>query len=236
MLRATVRTSFRRLRIEWRVLACGHEGGPRAHSSSRSSWRQSHSRATRHARPVPPGETGVDVGEPPTAVDPANGNIYVTSATGVPCGATTDECVVFWRSTDGGASFVQPAPTAFLHPLGGGDDDVIHDGASNIFIDDLRSLLDTGVYRSTDHGNTWTSTDTGPCSDRPWLAWGGWNAPTGLATIYETQNSGACTPGALFQFWRSIDDGLTFLPVGVVNADLQHLGYTADSSVQGGFE
>ena len=188
------------------------------------------------ALPFPAGADQGNIGEPSIDVDPANGNIYITSPTGVPCGASNAECVVFWRSTDAGATFVQPAPGAFLHPLGGGDDDVVHDGASNIFIDDLRSLVDTGVYRSTDRGNTWTSTDTGPCSDRPWLAWGGWNAPTGPATIYETQNSGACTPGALFQFWRSIDDGLTFLPVGVVNADLQQLGYTADSSVQGGVE
>ena len=189
------------------------------------------------ALPFPAGQTAGNVGEPSIDVDPANGNIYVTSPTGIPCGASSDECVVFWRSTDGGTSFVQPAPGAFLHPLGGGDDDVIHDGASNVFIDDLRSLLDTGVYRSVDRGNTWTSTDTGPCSDRPWLSWGGPNAPTGPATIYETQNSGACVPGALFQFWRSIDDGLTFLPVSVVGAnDLHALGYTLDATAQGGVE
>jgi hypothetical protein len=183
-----------------------------------------------------PGQTGGNIGEPSIDVDPANGNIYVDGPTGIPCGLSGDECVAFWRSTDGGATFSQPAPTAFMHPLGGGDDDVIHDGLSNVFIDDLRSLVDTGVYRSVDQGNTWTSTDTGPCSDRPWLGWGGFHAPTGSLTIYETQNSGACTPGALFQFWRSTDDGLTFLPVGFVNADLGSLGYTADSSVEGGVE
>jgi hypothetical protein len=189
------------------------------------------------ALPFPAGADQGNIGEPSIDVDPANGNIYVTSPTGVPCGASNAECVVFWRSTNGGASFVQPAPGAFLHPLGGGDDDVIHDGHSNVFIDDLRSLVDTGVYRSSDQGNTWTSTDTGPCSDRPWLSWGGPNAPTGPLTIYETQNSGVCAPGALFQFWRSVDDGLTFLPISVVGAnDLSALGYTLDATAQGGVE
>ncbi len=188
------------------------------------------------ALPFPAGQEQGNIGEPSIDVDPANGNIYIASPTGIPCGISNAECVVFWRSTDGGGSFVQPAPGAFLHPLGGGDDDVIHDGASNVFIDDLRSLVDTGVYRSSDRGNTWTSTDTGPCSDRPWLAWGGPNAPTGPATIYETQNSGVCGPGALLQFWRSVDDGLTFLPVGVVDADLGQLGFTADATVQGAVE
>ena len=40
-----------------------------------------------------------------------------------------------------------------------------------------------GVWRSIDQGNTWTSTDMGPCSDREWIAWGGPNAPTGPLTL-----------------------------------------------------
>lgn len=184
-----------------------------------------------------PGQTVGNIGEPSISVDAANSNIYVDGPTGIPCGLnTTDECVAFWRSTDGGTTFTQPAPTAFHHPIGGGDTDVTHDGFSNIFVDDLRSLVDTGVFRSTDQGNTWTSTDTGPCSDRPWIAWGGWHAPTGAATIYEAQNSGVCGPGSLLTFYRSIDDGLTFLPVGVVDSDLSQLGYTADTTVEGAVE
>jgi hypothetical protein len=189
------------------------------------------------ALPFPVGVNQGNIGEPSVDVDPSNGNIYVTSPTGIPCGAVNAECIVFWRSTDGGATFVQPAPNAFLHPLGGGDSDVIHDGLGHVFAADLRSLVDTGVWRSVDQGNTWTGTDMGPCSDREWIAWGGPNALTGPLTIYETQNSGVCAPGALFQFWRSVDDGLTFLPVSVVGAnDLAALGYTADATVQGGVE
>ena len=189
------------------------------------------------ALPFPAGAEQGNIGEPSVDVDPSNGNTYVTSPTGIPCGASNAECVVFWRSTDGGATFVQPAPNAFLSPLGGGDSDVIHDGLGHVLVADLRSLVYTGVFRSVDQGNTWTSTDMGPCSDREWIAWGGPNAPTGPLTIYETQNSGACTPGALFQFWRSVDDGQTFIPVSAVGAnDLAQLGYTADASVQGGVE
>ena len=189
------------------------------------------------ALPFPAGADQGNIGEPSVDVDPSNGNIYVTSPTGIPCGASNAECIVFWRSTDGGASFVQPAPNAFFHPLGGGDSDVIHDGLGHVFAADLRSLVDTGVWRSVDQGNSWTGTDMGPCSDREWIAWGGPNAPTGPLTIYETQNSGVCAPGALFQFWRSVDDGMTFLPVSVVGAnDLAALGYTADATVQGGVE
>jgi hypothetical protein len=187
--------------------------------------------------PFPAGADQGNIGEPSVDVDPSNGNIYITSPTGIPCGSSNAECIAFWRSTDGGASFVQPAPNAFLHPLGGGDSDVIHDGLGHVLAADLRSLVDTGVWRSIDQGNTWTGTDMGPCSDREWIAWGGPNAPTGPLTIYETQNSGACVPGALFQFWRSIDDGQTFLPVGVVGAnDLAALGYTADATVEGAVE
>jgi len=189
------------------------------------------------ALPFPAGAEQGNIGEPSVDVDPSNNNIYVTSPTGIPCGAGNAECIVFWRSTDVGASFVQPAPNAFLHPLGGGDSDVIHDGLGHVLAADLRSLVDTGVWRSVDQGNTWTGTDMGPCSDREWIAWGGPNAPTGPLTIYETQNSGVCAPGALFQFWRSIDDGQTFLPVSVVGAnDLAALGYTADATVEGGVE
>ena len=187
--------------------------------------------------PFPAGVDQGNIGEPSVDVDPSNGNIYVTSPTGIPCGASNAECVAFWRSTDGGASFVQPAPNAFQTPLGGGDSDVIHDGLGHVFAADLRSLVYSGVFRSLDQGNTWTSTDMGPCSDREWIAWGGPNAPTGPLTIYETQNSGACVPGALFQFWRSVDDGQTFIPVSIVGADdLAQLGYTADATVQGGVE
>ena len=188
------------------------------------------------ALPFPAGAEQGNIGEPSVDVDPSNGNTYVTSPTGIPCGASNAECVVFWRSTDAGATFVQPAPNAFLSPLGGGDSDVIHDGLGHVLVADLRSLVDTGVFRSVDQGSTWTSTDTGPCSDREWIAWGGPNAPTGPLTIYETQNSGVCTPGALLQFWRSLDDGQTFIPVGVVSADLGQLGYTADASVNGAVE
>ena len=189
------------------------------------------------ALPFPAGADQGNIGEPSVEVDPSNGNIYVTSPTGIPCGASNAECVVFWRSTDGGATFVQPAPNAFFHPLGGGDSDVIHDGLGHVLVADLRSLVSTGVFRSVDQGNTWTSTDMGPCSDREWIAWGGPNAPTGPLTIYETQNSGVCAPGALLQFWRSVDDGQTFLPISVVGAsDLSALGYTADQAVQGAVE
>ena len=171
------------------------------------------------------GSTTGNIGEPSVDVDPANRNIYVSAPTGVPCSInSTDECVAFWRSTDGGSSFVQPAPTAFQHPIGGGDSDVIHDGTSNVLVADLRTLTSAGVFRSVDQGNTWTSTTTAPCNDREWIAWGGWHTATGPATIYETNNAGACSTG-LLSFYRSLDDGLTFLPIGFVASDLRQFGY-----------
>jgi hypothetical protein len=179
--------------------------------------------------PAAPNTTG-NIGEPSVDVDPANRNIYVSAPTGVPCGAnSTDECVAFWRSTDGGSTFVQPAPAAFQHPIGGGDSDVIHDGTSNVLVADLRTLTSAGVFRSVDQGNTWTSTTTAPCNDREWIAWGGWHAPSGPATIYETNNAGACQAG-LLSFYRSLDDGLTFLPTGFVASDLSQFGYMVDTA------
>ena len=176
------------------------------------------------------GYTTGNIGEPSVDVDPANRNIYVSAPTGVPCGAnTTDECVAFWRSTDGGSTFVQPAPGALQHPIGGGDSDVIHDGTSNVLVADLRTLTSAGVFRSVDQGNTWTSTTTAPCNDREWIAWGGWHTATGPATIYETNNAGACTTG-LLSFYRSLDDGLTFLPTGFVASDLSQFGYMVDTT------
>ena len=53
----------------------------------------------------------------------------------------------------------------------------------------------------------------------------------------QPQFSAIPLPGALLQFWRSIDDGQTFLPISVVGAnDLAALGYTADQAVQGAVE
>lgn len=188
-----------------------------------------------------PGNTTGNIGEPSVDVDPgtanstSSGNIYVSAPTGVPCGInTTDECVAFWRSTDGGATFTQPAPGAFHHPIGGGDSDVIHDGAnpagaSNVFVADLRTLTSIGVFRSVDTGNTWTQTTTAPCADREWIAWGGWHTATGPTTIYETNNAGACQTG-LLSFYRSLDDGVTFLPTGFVASDLKQFGYMVDTS------
>src|ERR671931_488491 len=51
------------------------------------------------ALPFPAGVEQGNIGEPSVDVDPANDNIYVTSPTGIPCGASDAECVVFWRST-----------------------------------------------------------------------------------------------------------------------------------------
>jgi hypothetical protein len=179
-----------------------------------------------------PGSTTGNIGEPSIDVDPANSNIYVSAPTGVPCGAnSTDECVAFWRSTDGGSSFVQPAPNAFQNPIGGGDSDVIHDGASNVFVADLRTLTSIGVFRSVDQGNTWTQTVTAPCADREWIAWGGWHTATGPTTIYETNNAGACQTG-LLSFYRSLDDGTTFLPTGFVASDLSQFGFMVDTTQQ----
>lgn len=188
------------------------------------------------ALPTAPGYSLGNIGEPSITVDPitasktSGGTIYVSAPTGVPCGAdSTSECVAFWRSTDSGASFVQPAPGAFQHPIGGGDSDVIHDGTGTVLVADLRTLTSAGVFRSIDQGNTWTSTTTAPCNDREWIAWGGWHTATGPSTIYETNNAGACATG-LLSFYRSLDDGLTFLPTGFVASDLRQFGYMVDTS------
>jgi hypothetical protein len=192
--------------------------------------------STPQALPTAPGYSLGNIGEPSITVDPitasktSGGTVYVSAPTGVPCGADpTSECVAFWRSTDGGTSFVQPAPGAFQHPIGGGDSDVIHDGAGTVLVADLRTLTSAGVFRSVDQGNHWTSATTAPCNDREWIAWGGWHAATGPSTIYETNNAGACQTG-LLSFYRSLDDGVTFLPTGFVASDLKQFGYVVDTT------
>jgi hypothetical protein len=192
--------------------------------------------STPRALPAAPGYSVGNIGEPSITVDPitasktSGGTVYVSAPTGVPCGADpTSECVAFWRSTDGGTSFVQPAPGAFQHPIGGGDSDVIHDGAGTVLVADLRTLTSAGVFRSVDQGNHWTSATTAPCNDREWIAWGGWHTATGPSTIYETNNAGACQTG-LLSFYRSLDDGVTFLPTGFVASDLKQFGYVVDTT------
>lgn len=81
-----------------------------------------------------------------------------------------------------------------------GDADVIHDGLGHVFTADLRSLVDTGVWRSVDQGNTWAGTETAPCSDREWIAWAGPNAPTGplrstSPRIPGSASMGSCSSG-----------------------------------------
>lgn len=168
-------------------------------------------------------------GEPSIALQPG-GPIYVTSPSGIPCGLSGSQCVSFWRSTDGGASFTQPAPSEFstLNPLGGGDSEVIVDHLGRVYVADLLSLTSVSVWHSLDQGNTWLRTITAPCADREWLAPGGPNALFGPNTVYETNHD--CNASGLLSFWRSIDGANTFLFASYVASDVSQLGFAADTA------
>ena len=168
-------------------------------------------------------------GEPSIAVDPS-GPTYVTSPSGIPCGASSSQCVSFWRSTDGGQSFTQPAPDEFstLNPLGGGDSEVVVDHLGRVYVTDLLSLTSVSVWHSLDQGNTWLRTITAPCADREWLAPGGPNAIFGPNTVYETNHD--CNASGLLAFWRSIDGGNTFLLASYVATDISQLGFAVDTA------
>ena len=147
-------------------------------------------------------------GEPGLAYDPTgDGHIYA-NAPGGPDG------ISFWASPDGGDTW--PIAKGIGSSAGGEDSDIVAQGDHTVYAVDLEAAANA-ICRSTDFGKTFTdgcdesegnaTNQTGPESDRPWLA----GDPRNPKTLYFVYHDLAA--GALLAEY-STDGGSNWSPCG----------------------
>lgn len=151
-------------------------------------------------------------------IDPVNPNI-VYAGTGEPSESTFG-CGML-RSTDGGNSWVNVASSPFVPATGtpsvfyGLMVDRFSAGSTGTTV--LVAATNTGLYRSTTSGTSWTLVS-------PALTFSDVvQHPTNPSIIYAARRgvSGSTTPGGL---WRSTDRGATFAPVTPSSFPLDSVG------------
>src|SRR5439155_22438955 len=146
------------------------------------------------------GEPGIDVA--------ADGTIYVNAPSGLLSNAPGSPSWVF-RSTDGGAAWVQTPAGGRANLPGGGDSDISLDPVTGaIAMTDLW-LGSATVSKSTDKGQTWTANpaEGTPVQDRQWIS-----TPGGGIAYHLTHQ----IPSGLVVS-KSIDGGVSF-PIRTVAA------------------
>ncbi len=149
-------------------------------------------------------------GEPSVAYDPTgDGHVYADAPGG-------SNAVSFWASNDGGDTW--PIAKGIGSAAGGGDTDVEVASDHTIYVPDLE-ILANAVCRSHDFGVTFSdgcaegegeaTNQTGPESDRPWMAHDPRN-PKVLYFVYHDLGGGTLLAE------RSDDGGSTWGPCGSV--------------------
>ncbi len=129
--------------------------------------------------------------------------VYITAIPGISLPIPSPSHI--WRSTNGGASFVQTPVSLRALAHGGGDSHMAIDpNDGTLYWTDLW-LGDSTVGQSKDKAKTWIVNPFGgpPVHDRQWIA------TPGGGRVYFIQNQ---LPGGLI-LSRSLDGGLTYQPV-----------------------
>jgi hypothetical protein len=144
--------------------------------------------------------TGQDAGEP--GIDVAgDGTIYINAPSGLLATAPGGPSFVF-RSTDGGASWVQTPASQRTNLPGGGDSDISLDPATGALAMTDLWLGSATVSKSTDKARTWQSQpfQGTAIQDRQWVA------QAGGGVVYHVTHQ---IPAGLVVA-RSTDGGLTY--------------------------
>jgi hypothetical protein len=145
--------------------------------------------------------TEQDLGEPGVDVAP-DGTIYVNGPTGLLSNLPGSPSAVF-RSTDGGASFIQTPPSLRALFPGGGDSDITIDPSDgHLAMTDLY-LASSTVSTSSDQGQSWLANPLQGVvvQDRQWVAAAGAND-----VVYHVTHQ---IPLGLIAS-KSLDGGLTY--------------------------
>ena len=147
-------------------------------------------------------------GEPGVAYDPTgDGHVYVNAPGG-------SSGISFWASADGGDTW--PIAKGIGSTAGGEDSDIAVSPDHTIYAVDLEAAANA-ICRSTDFGKTFTdgcaeddgdaTNQTGPESDRPWMA----DDPRNPKTLYFVYHDLA---GGALLAESSTDGGQTWMPCG----------------------
>jgi hypothetical protein len=153
-------------------------------------------------------------GEPSIAFDPTgDGHLYVTAPQGVPAAlGSNPQGVAYWASSDHGRTFPLSGLTGSL--TGGGDSDVVVDGAHTVYVADLEATA-SAICISHDFAHSFpdcaqglAQNQQGPEDDREWLTVG--NRPGLLYLTYHD------FVGGFPIIERSTDGGQSFTPCGSI--------------------